>query len=53
MSCCEQACVTYEYRPHLMVNGVQCGMDELCKLIALDLPEDLIVKIEQVPVCGH
>ena len=28
-------------------------MDELCKLIALDLSEDLIVKIEQVPVCGH
>ena len=32
MSCCEQACVIEEFRPHLMVNGVQCGMDERMNL---------------------
>ena len=32
MSCCEQACVVKEFRPHLMENGVQCGMDERMNL---------------------
>ena len=27
MSCCEQACVTYEYRPHRLENSAQCGID--------------------------
>jgi len=27
MSCCEQACVTYEYRPHRLENSAQCGVD--------------------------
>ena len=24
---CEQACVTYEYRPHRLENSAQCGVD--------------------------
>ena len=27
MSCCEQACVVKEFRPHRLENSAQCGVD--------------------------